>query len=86
MILEKDKEIKLLHIKLREFLQRNMKELPIKSFDEIENIIGEPRKMADTYKRVREIAHKKAGSEQEMDQIISKFLSSKRSVSTNRHR
>jgi hypothetical protein len=39
MIVEKDKEIKLYQIKLREFLQKNMKELPVSYFGEIENII-----------------------------------------------
>lgn len=50
-IIEKDKEIKLQQIKLREFLQKNMKELPIETFDEIENIIDpvlQP-KNADVY-------------------------------------
>jgi len=38
-IYEKDKEIRLHHVKLREFLQKNMKDLPLKSFEEIEDII-----------------------------------------------
>ena len=38
-ILEKDKEIRLQQIKLREFLQKNMKDLPIDTFDAIEDII-----------------------------------------------
>jgi hypothetical protein len=37
--MEKDKEIKLVHIKLREFLQKNIKELPDNTFEEIETII-----------------------------------------------
>lgn len=55
-------------IKLREFLQKNFKELPLDVFDDVEGIINEgknskfgikkPRKMADTYKRVREIQEK----------------------------
>lgn len=38
-IIEKDKEIKLQQIKLRQFLQKNMMDLPIDTFDEIEDII-----------------------------------------------
>lgn len=38
-IIEKDKEIRLHQVKLREFLQRNMKDLPLRTFDEIEDII-----------------------------------------------
>lgn len=40
MIAEKDKEIKLYQIKLREFLQKNMRDLPLNTFDEIENIMA----------------------------------------------
>ena len=39
IIIEKDKEIKLYHIKLRTYLQKNMAVLPINSFTEIEDII-----------------------------------------------
>jgi len=91
-IAEKDKEIKLQQIKLREFLQKNMRDLPLKTFDEIENIMEynpdslnedvygtknkggtQTRRMADTYKRVREIASKYANSDQEMEDMIAKY-------------
>ena len=48
-MLEKDKEIKLQQIKTREFLQRNMQELPLRTFDEIENIIEPKAEGQDIY-------------------------------------
>ena len=41
LLVEKDKEIKLYQIKLREFLQKNTKVLPVSTFGEIENIIDQ---------------------------------------------
>jgi flagellar biosynthesis protein FliP len=47
-------------VKLREFMQKNMNDLPTKTFEQIENIIESEsltktptRKMADTYKKIR---------------------------------
>lgn len=87
-----------------------MKELPIDTFDEIEDII-EPvhmpknadiygtkqmkqgRRMADTYKRVKEIANKYSTNDQDIDEMIQKYVSkkglfNKRNPSTqlNRHK
>ena len=63
-----------------------MKELPLKTFDEIENIIdpttrdnsdiyglkqaNNGRRMADTYKRVREQAMKKSDQGFDMDAMV----------------
>lgn len=89
-LMEKDKEIKLVHIKLREFLQKNIKELPDNTFEEIETIITgrQPRKMADTYKRLREIANKRAASDLEMDTLLTTLVAknSKRALSNVRPR
>ena len=69
---------------MREFLQKNFKQLPLDVFDEVEDIINEgqggrkgakrPRKMADTYKRVREIQEKYGKGEEEMDALLKKYL------------
>lgn len=60
-MVEKDKEIKMHQVKLREFMQKNLDNLPVKAFDEIEGIMqaeetlnqSTTRKMADTYKKLR---------------------------------
>lgn len=63
----KDKVVQSLMIRLRVFLQKNFKVLPAVVFDEIETIINgdiissKPRKMADTYKRMKEVELKYGG-------------------------
>ena len=93
-----EKDLKQTHIKMREFLQRNLKKLPHTAFDEIENIIvpgsrpthfgprspHENRKMAETYKRVKEIQIKKSLEDKKiledmsMDDIMNQYVGSKR--------
>ena len=51
VIAEKDKEIKLYQVKLREFLQKNMRDLPLNTFDEIENIMN-PHQGSPTNRRM----------------------------------
>lgn len=66
-VLVKDKVIQSLMIRLRVFLQKNFKSLPLEVFDEIEAIINgesnvkKPRKMAQTYKRMKEVELKYGG-------------------------
>ena len=62
----KEKAIKSLVTRLRVFLQKNMTQLPDNLFAEVESIINDdmryPRKMAETYKRIKEV-EKKGGFE-----------------------
>lgn len=67
--------------------------MPLKSFDEIEDIIQgkdrdssdvygtqnkqNGRRMADTYKKIREIAQKYSSSDLEMEQMLSKYMTNK---------
>jgi hypothetical protein len=98
-IVEKEKEVKLLQIKLREFLQKNMTELPVSTFEQIEDIIEAPsqikqrngdiygtksapkKRMAETYKRVKEISAKYGATEQDLEVILSKFMKGERKKS-----
>ena len=57
--------------------------MPLEAFDTLEAIINgegqKSRKMADTYKRIREIATKYEASEKEMNDMIKKFIPAKAS-------
>ena len=58
LLTEKDKEIKLYQIKLREFLQKNTKVLPVSTFGEIENIIDNKQRQNDDIYGVASISGK----------------------------
>lgn len=58
-IVERDKSIQMQQVKIRHYLQANAEKLPTDTFMGIENMIEDssrnPRKMADVYRRVKEI-------------------------------
>ena len=47
-VIEKDKEIKMHQVKLREFMQKNKSTLPIRTFEEIETIICAEEELGNT--------------------------------------
>ena len=80
-------------------MQKNLTELPVSTFEQIEDIIDAPsnlnmrnqdiygtrsvprKRMADTYKRVREISTKYGANEHELELILSRFLKGDRKKS-----
>lgn len=56
--------------------------MPLDVFDEVEEIInadkssriGKPRKMAETYRRIREVSNKYNDGEEELDSLLKRYL------------